>query len=397
MTGGLAGQAKEFEEWMNPDSKEMNVGYCSIRDIEVNEITGKEEEKIVSPISSKTYNEITQKLSEYGDINVYGIGNDACTYNALLDRKMLSADMKEAPDIFDKNGETEVSLIAVNEKLYRELCDRAGAKYGSNLLINHYKYNHNGTMKNIKPFHDNIGAITLINAADEETQLKIGGILNEDDLTEMGFQEIVPDPVRIVVPDIDARCFDWYCLPDDEQAYTKSARKIMDEYYPILTEDSYAEQGYTVRISRTDTMVKMLNVAIVLAEIVMYGFVILLILMGFASVISTLTTNIRIRSREFAILKSVGMTSASLRKMIYSESIICIIKASLSGILLGIAIPFVINLSIRKAFPVLYHIPWGTLVIGIFILVSVVMFITYMEINKLKNKNIIDEIRMDVM
>lgn len=397
LTGGLAGQAKEFEEWMNPDSKEMNVGYCSIRDIEVNEITGKEEEKIVSPISSKTYNEITQKLSEYGDINVYGIGNDACTYNALLDRKMLSADMKEAPDIFDKNGETEVSLIAVNEKLYRELCDRAGAKYGSNLLINHYKYNHNGTMKNIKPFHDNIGAITLINAADEETQLKIGGILNEDDLTEMGFQEIVPDPVRIVVPDIDARCFDWYCLPDDEQAYTKYARKIMDEYYPILTEDSYAEQGYTVRISRTDTMVKMLNVAIVLAEIVMYGFVILLILMGFASVISTLTTNIRIRSREFAILKSVEMTSASLRKMIYSESIICIIKASLSGILLGIAIPFVINLSIRKAFPVLYHIPWGTLVIGIFILVSVVMFITYMEINKLKNKNIIDEIRMDVM
>ena len=83
----------------------------------------------------------------------------------------------------------------------------------------------------------------------------------------------------------------------------------MERYYPILTEDSYVEQGYTVRISRADTMVKMLNVAIVLAEIVMYGFVILLITMGFTSVISTLTTNIRIRSREFAVLKSVGMTN----------------------------------------------------------------------------------------
>lgn len=43
----------------------------------------------------------------------------------------------------------------------------------------------------------------------------------------------------------------------------------------------------------------------------MYGFVILLVLMGFTSVISTLTTNIRIRSREFAVLKSVGMTNTS--------------------------------------------------------------------------------------
>ena len=65
----------------------------------------------------------------------------------------------------------------------------------------------------------------------------------------------------------------------------------------------------TVRIARTDAMVKMLNIAIVLVEIVMYGFVILLVLMGFTSVISTLTTNIRIRSREFAVLKSVGMTN----------------------------------------------------------------------------------------
>ena len=171
----------------------------------------------------------------------------------------------------------------------------------------------------------------------------------------------------------------------------------MDEYYPILTEDSYVEQGYTVRIARVDTMVKMLNVTIVLAEIVIYGFVILLILMGFTSVISTLSTNIRIRSREFAILKSVGMTSASLRKMIYWESLLCILKASLSGISLGIALPFVINLSIRKSFPVLYHIPWGTFVIGMFLLISVVMLITYVTINKLKNKSIIDEIRMDVM
>lgn len=119
--------------------------------------------------------------------------------------------------------------------------------------------------------------------------------------------------------------------------------------------------------------------------------------MGFTSVISTLATNIRIRSREFAILKSVGMTNASLYKMLYCESVICIIKAFIPGIILGIAIPFAINLSIRKAFPVLYHIPWVVLVAGIVVLPVIVMIITHAEISKLKNKSIIDEIRMDIM
>ena len=397
MTGGLAGQAKEFKEWMNPESQEINVDYCSIRDYKINEKTQRKEEIIVAPISSDIYNEITEKLSKYQNIEVYGIGDDACTYNAILDGNYLTEDMKNAPDIFDEFSETEVSLVSVDRELYRKLCDRAGAAYGSNLLINSYQYNDNGKMKMIQPFEEDITQVTLINAAEEKLQLEIGGILHQDDIVEKGFFALAPNPVRIVVPDVDARYFDWFCTPEDEQAYTEYARNIMDEYFPIFTEDSYIEQGYTVRISRADTMVKMLNIAVVLAEIVMYGFVILLVVMGFTSVISTLATNIRIRSREFAVLRSIGMTSSSLRKMIYSESIICIVKAFLPGIVLGIAIPFGMNLSIRKVMPVLYHFPWMTFLIGMTVLISIVMFITFIEINKLKDKNIIEKIRMDVM
>lgn len=397
ITGGLSNQAKQFEEWMTPDSKEMNVDYCSIRDVVTNKDTGRTEEKIVAPITAEIYNEITTRLSEYGNIHVYGIGSDACTYHAILDKGFLSKDMLEAPDIFDDNAETKVSLVSVDENLYKKLCDRAGASYGSNLLINSYQYNANGRIKNIKPFQETITEILMINAAEEKRTFKVGGFLYQEDLVENGFCEKVPDPVRIVVPNTNVRYFDWYCAPNDEQSYTEYAREIMDNYYPVLTENSYVQQGYTVRISRMDTMAKMINISIVLAEIVMYGFVILIILMGFTSVISTLATNIRIRSREFAILKSVGMTNSALRKMIYCENIICVIKASISGITFGIAIPFIINLSIRKAFPVVYHIPWITLVVGMIVLVAGVMIMTCIEMNKMKDKSIIDEIRMDIM
>ena len=151
LTGGLSGQAKEFRDWMTPDSKEMMVDYCSIRDIELNENTGKEEEKIVSPIPAVTYNEIEERLSEYG-IDVYGVGSDACTYHALPDQDVLSEEMLQVPDIIDENKEAKVELIAVDDKLYKELCDRAGAAYGSNLLVNTYEYNDDGRIKTIKPF-----------------------------------------------------------------------------------------------------------------------------------------------------------------------------------------------------------------------------------------------------
>ncbi len=158
--------------------------------------------------------------------------------------------MKKAPNLYDENNETELSIVSVDEKLYKKLCDRAGADYGSNLLINSYKYNDNGIEKYVKPFKENVTEISVIDSEAKKSKIDIGGILHEEDLTEKGF---------------------------------------------------------FVRISRVDTMTKILNIAIVLGEIVMYGFVILLLIMGIASVISTLITNIRIRKREFAILKSVGM------------------------------------------------------------------------------------------
>lgn len=396
LTGGLSGQAKEFREWMTIDSEEMMVDYSSNYKTELNQNTGKEEKKITAPIPASIYNEITEQLAAFGT-EVYGVGSDTFTYHALLDQTILSEDMLQVPDLFDENQETKVELMSVDDTLYKKLCDRAGAKYGSNLLINSYEYNENGRLKTIEPFRDGVDQIMLVNAANEKQAFEVGGILAGEDLIEDGFTEANPYPVRLIVPGVAARYFDWFSTPEDEQAYTEYARKVMEEYYPILTEDSYVEQGYTVRIARKDTMVKMLNIAIVLAEIVLCGFVILLILMGFTSVISTLATNIRIRSREFAILKSIGMTNGSLCKMIYCESIFCLIKALIPGILFGIAIPFVINLSIRKAFPVRYQIPWMTFVAGTVGLSAVVLLLTHVEVSRMKNKSIIDEIRMDVM
>lgn len=396
MLGGFVSQANDFSKWMNPDSKEMMVDFCSARDYEIMS-NGVKKETYMVPIEAKTYNEIRDRLNEFDENEVYGIGNDSITYKGKIEDAFLSDSFLKLDGLTDEMGLRKVSLEATDDVLYEKLCKRAGAEIGSNLIINTFGYNDNGVWKTMEPYSDAIDKVLLRNAEGEETEIKIGGILHADDLQEMGFRDLVPDSIRIVVPGVTARFFDWYCNTEKEMDFINYARKVMDEYYPILTEDSYVEQGYTVRISRVDNMVKALNMAIVLGEFVMYGFVVLLMIIGFTSVINTLLTNIRIRSREFAVLKSVGMTNRALRKMVYSESIICLIRAIVPGVLFGLLIPYAVNLAIRQTFPILFHVPFFIMILGVVLVTAVVMVITFLEMSKLKDRSIIEEIRMDVM
>ena len=91
------------------------------------------------------------------------------------------------------------------------------------------------------------------------------------------------------------------------------------------------------------------------------------------------------------------MTTEELSKMLITESILCTVKASVKGVPLGITIPWLINLSIRKMFPVLYTIPFGIVLISVAVICVLVLSITMFNVCKLKKQNIIETIRMETM
>lgn len=240
--------------------------------------------------------------------------------------------------------------------------------------------------------------MTLVTPDGKESSLEINGFLDREDIDEWYFDYLNRAAVMVIVPGAEARSFQWLCEPGEkENEFTEYARSVMDEYYPILSDDSYADQGFSVRISRENTMVKAVNVMLVLCEVLLYGFVIMLSLIGFAGFISTITANIRARSKEFAVLKSVGMTGRSLRKMLYSESMYCTLEAALKGTVIGTLIPWLINLSIRNAFPVKFHMPLYMAILSIGIVFAVVLMITFIEVRKMKGQSLIETIRMDAV
>ena len=66
---------------------------------------------------------------------------------------------------------------------------------------------------------------------------------------------------------------------------------------------------------------------IILMSVFIYGFIALITTISVANIFNTISTSISLRKREFAMLKSVGMTPKGFNKMINYESIFYGIKS----------------------------------------------------------------------
>lgn len=392
--GSLVLQAQQLKAYMDPGTDDVMMSYSSNRKKQVNEVTGRTEEIFAKPIHSQDAELVRQRLLEYGNIEIIGLGYDNGTYHVDVDSEYFTEGMRQAMETSaEASIELNVDLIVLDQTSYEKLCEVAKVPVGSNILLNYYRYNDNGRLQHIVPFLENMTEIVLKKANGDILPISIDAFLPESQVPThvLALNE---NPIRLVVPEAELRFYDWYCNPEDELAYMQYAKSVGEEFFPTVTDDSYAKEGFTVRVSRVDTMVRVLNIAIVMAEIIIYGFVGVLLLIGLVSVISTLSTNVMMRTREFAVLKSVGMTTEGLQKMLLSESVICTIKAIVWGVPLGILIPYMINVVIRQAVPVLYEVPWGFLMFsisGIFILIFAVTFGT---VYKLRRQNLIESIRM---
>lgn len=129
-------------------------------------------------------------------------------------------------------------------------------------------------------------------------------------------------------------------------------------------------------------------------QILTYGFIILISLIAVANVFNTISTNLMLRRKEFAMLRSMGMSPKGFNRMLYYECLIYGCKSVLYGTILTGIVSYLICKVIGIGADAGFVIPWGALftaIAGIFIVVFASMVYAMCRIRK---NNIVEELKM---
>lgn len=130
-----------------------------------------------------------------------------------------------------------------------------------------------------------------------------------------------------------------------------------------------------------------------LVFIVSYGFIGVITLIGVTNIFNTITTNMILRRREFAMFRAVGMTQKEFHKMIRLESIFYGLKSLIIGITVALILTYYMNSSLSKWIQKSYEFPILTVGISIIFVFIVVYMTMHYSIKQINKQNIIETIR----
>lgn len=124
-----------------------------------------------------------------------------------------------------------------------------------------------------------------------------------------------------------------------------------------------------------------------------FGFITLISLIAAANVFNTISTNINLRRREFAMLKSIGMTPKGFRRMMNFECLLYGFKGLLYGLPVSFLVTWLIYRAISGGLETQFFIPWYSIVIAVGSVFAVVFITMLYSMQKMKKENTIDALK----
>lgn len=125
------------------------------------------------------------------------------------------------------------------------------------------------------------------------------------------------------------------------------------------------------------------------------GFIILILLIALANVFNTIATGIMLRRREFAMLRSIGMTHKGFRRMMNFECLMYGGKGILYGLPVAILATYGIYRAIRESIIVSFYVPWYGVAIAIGSVFLVVFATMIYSVHKVNKENVVDVLKED--
>lgn len=349
-------------------------------------------EKIATWSGINSYSYSYQTSAEI-DVNKYG--TDFAKEELENKKQIYEEDFPEDVGKYEYNT-LGLTIVMVNNDYFKSYVKSLGMneKDYSNIAIlgdDMIHYLGQGKSKVEHYFNVKAGDSMEVTMDDEQKQIKISKITTERPMgyescyTEGGYL-FVSEDYPVVTKDKSELNSGSLCIdaqkPSEIENKLTDLKKESEEFENIMVTNlaEYADQEKRI---------------IILVSIFLYGFIAVITLIGVTNIFNTITTNMILRSKEFANLKSIGMTTKEFNKMIKLESIMYGAKSLLIGIPIGLFGSYEIFKSFTNSIDFGFIVPWQAIIISVIFVFIIVGLTMKYSLNKINKQNIIETIRQD--
>lgn len=347
------------------------------------DLTEEEVNKIISHNTTKNYAilyeaKATYKIKDLSKINEnkFSSLNEDGFYDEEKDKFISNGEKYAGLEIIaldDKAFERYAKEIGVNYKEVKEtgiLCDEYliyDSDTGKQRDIRRYQYIKNDTIEgeyNKQKLKIKIGAVSKIKPDGIKKAYYEDGylIVNKDQFPNLQF---TLDNITI--------------QSKDASTMQKDIENIVDKSEVFNVEDAVKEEKAMVLV----------------IKIFLYGFIAVITLIGITNIFNTITSNMELRQKEFAMLKSIGMTKKEFNRMINLETIFYGMKSWIYGTIMGLLGTFAMYRAFSVKIEQGIYIPINAIAISaifVFLFIFVIMRYSIAKINK---QNTIETIRKE--
>ena len=307
---------------------------------------------------------------------------------------------KDYQKYFEEYGSDSIEVISLGDKEYNNYLKKLNIDYDDakdkGILINKIKLEvaeSNKLKKKIMDVYDtsnkSIKGYYYSKTDSKENNLEIP-IVKYTDVKPFGFTDMSSNVTSIIISDeMFNKVFENELKQIGSKIYIDSnnVSKLQD----IIDKEL---KSYDYNLNNIEEQAKQTKSLFILIDIFLYGFIIVIALIGITNIFNTITTNMKLRQKEFAMLLSIGMTKKEFNKMISLESFFYGMKSLLIGIPIGCILSYLMHkVLVNGSIEIPFKLPLVGIIISIlavFILITVIMKYSIKKINK---QNIIETIR----
>jgi putative ABC transport system permease protein len=347
----------------------------------------------IAPLKSAYKSTVSEQLYTYTD----------------LDKDKVSLDVRERISLFEGKYPMGVSLISMDDTTLKQYGAEVGISFEQlktdalkGILVNKFNLKEEHKYTTVEQLSIETGSLLPFYVYDDNgnmisNEIQIAAITDKLPICMNSYQETLSE-ITVIVSEQSINALihileqeQNYSLYNSYHVYYKTDNAIdLEKEIENVKSNYYDINSYIYNVVTQRQQQQRLSI---IFSIFLYGFVALIAVICTANIINTISTGVQMRKREFAMLKSFGITPRGFERMIRFESLFYGIKALLYGLPISFIVVYLVYKALSRNFDFTFFLPGKSILyafIGVFILVGST---SIFSIHKIRKDNIIDALK----